>query len=389
MAPVRPISSGDNTLIRPVVRSLHRESGQRDVGVLRGDRTLTSQAVAEKGDSAEVEAAISHLRAEAAVASEEPVAIPARSRSGMTQFEFGIEGIEAEAQVERRTPAVRTSLLQGTNSSSGFDIEGVEEDKSSRGKVRIAVAAVVLAVIAVGVYLTMSGRFQPVVLQQGDALLLTVIQNRTNDKAFDGSVMQGLELALEQTQYLTVRGGEVYRAGLRQVAAEAPGGAVSNHKIAQMVGAKAYLYGEIKGSGSPYTISVDVLKTDSNDKLASIEETAEGKEQIAAAIGRIASRIRADVGESEHSVAKTSLPLAQEASSEVDALQAYSAGEGALEGGRIGDAIRSFEEAKTVDPKFTQAHLRLAWLYRAERAEVSAADEAKLAQDSAEQEATG
>ena len=29
-----------------------RDAGQRDVGVLRGDRTLTSQAVAEKGDSA-------------------------------------------------------------------------------------------------------------------------------------------------------------------------------------------------------------------------------------------------------------------------------------------------------------------------------------------------
>ncbi len=156
---------------------------------------------------------------------------------------------------------------------------------------------------------------------------------------------------------------------------------MSNHKIAEVVGAKAYLYGEIKGSGSPYTISVDVLKTDSNDKLTSIEETAEGKEQIAAAIGRIASRVRADMGESEHSVTKTSLPLAQEASSDVAALQAYAAGEDALESGRIGDAIRSFEEAKAVDPKFTQAHLRLAWLYRAERAETAAAAEAKLAQD--------
>ena len=59
-------------------------------------------------------------------------------------------------------------------------------------------------------------------------------------------------------------------------------------RLRRWLGAKAYLYGEIKGSGSPYTISVDVLKTDSNDKLTSIEETAEGKEQIAAAIGRIA-----------------------------------------------------------------------------------------------------
>ncbi len=69
-----------------------------------------------------------------------------------------------------------------------------------------------LAAIAGVVYLATSGRFHPVVLQQGDPLLLTVIQNRTGDKALDGSVMEGLELALDQTQYLAIRGGEAYRA---------------------------------------------------------------------------------------------------------------------------------------------------------------------------------
>ena len=383
--PVRPISSGNNMLIRPLVRSPQRDSGQRDVGVLRGDRTLTSHAVAEKGDSAEVEAVISRISAEATTESGEMVAIPARSRSGATQFEFGIEGLEAEAvadaRAERRVPAVRNSFA---NSVSVVESEPDEEVKSGRGKIRIAIAAVVLTAIAGVVYLTTSGRFHPLVLQQGDPLLLTVIQNRTGDKTLDGSVMEGLELALDQTQYLAIRGGEAYRAASRQVALEGSSGAVSNHKIAQVVGAKAYLYGEIKGSGSPYTISVDVLKTESNDKLTSIEETAEGKEQIAAAIGRIASRVRADMGESEHSVGKTSLPLADEASSDVTALQAYAAGEDAAESGRIGDAIRTFEAAKAADPKFTQAHMQLAWLYRAERAEVAAAAEAKLAQDTSE-----
>jgi eukaryotic-like serine/threonine-protein kinase len=385
--PVRPISSGNDMLIRPLVRSPQRDSGQRDVGVLRGDRTLTSQAVAEKGDSAQVEAVISRISAEATTESGEMVAIPARSRSGATQFEFGIEGLEAEAvadarsQVERRAPAVRDSFV---NSVSVVESEPDEEVQGGRGKFRIAIAAVVLVAIAGVVYLTTSGRFHPVVLQQGDPLLLTVIQNRTGDKALDGSVMEGLELALDQTQYLAIRGGEAYRAASRQVAIEGSGAAVSNHKIAQVVGAKAYLYGEIKGSGSPYTISVDVLKTDSNDKLTSIEEMAEGKEQIAAAIGRIASRVRADMGENEHLVTKTSLPLADEASSDVAALHAYAAGEDALESGRIGDAIRSFEDAKAADPKFTQAHMQLAWLYRAERAEVAAAAEAKLAQDTSE-----
>ena len=156
-----------------------------------------------------------------------------------------------------------------------------------------------------------------------------------------------------------------------------------------MVGAKAYLYGEIQGQDSgPYTIVVDVLKTDSNDKLTSIEEKAESKEQIAAAVDRIARRVRSDMGEADRTIAKSDVPLKYEGTTSLEAMKAYETGEMALESGRIGDAIASYEKAKAADPKFALAHMRLAWLYKAEMAEPAAAGEAKLAQETTTENAS-
>jgi tetratricopeptide (TPR) repeat protein len=393
----RPALSGENTLIRPVARSLQREAGLRDEGVLRGDRTVSGRAVPDRAagvavsSSDQIEAAPQGL--ESPLGTADVVAgpemkqaaedvVPARSRSGATQFEFGVEGAEAEAIAAREKAAEQAAIDAGRWTKPKHEATD-EEAAERRGKnIRIAVVACVLAVVAIaGFVLVNSGKFRPVLLLQGDPVLLTVIQNRTHNGTLDGSVMEGLEVMLDQTQYLTIRGGDAYGAALRQAQAEGGNVQVSNRRLAQMVGAKAYLYGEIQGQGSgPYTIVVDVLKTDSNDKLTSIEEKAENQEQIAAAVDRVARRVRSDMGEAERTIAKSDMPLKYEGTTSLKAMQAYEMGERALESGRIGDAIASYEKAREADPKFALAHLRLAWLYKAEMAEPAAAGEAKLAQ---------
>ena len=391
----RPISpsSRENTLIRPVARSLQREAGLRDEGVLRGDRSISERSVAVSS-SDQIKAA-DNVVAGAGVgpsgewtAAEEAV-VPARSRSGATQFEFGVEGAEAEAIADARAKAkaaeqAAADIARWTKPGHEMTAEAVA--MRERKRIRIAVAACVLAVLAIGAFvLVNSGKLRPVVLLQGDPVLLTVIQNKTHDGTLDGSVMEGLEVMLDQTQYLTIRGGEAYGAALRQAQAESGGNVpVSNRRLAQMVGAKAYLYGEIQGQQGPYTISVDVLKTDSNDKLTTIVEKAESKEQIAAAIDRVARRVREEMGEADRTIAKSDVSLKYEGTTSLEAMQAFEAGEVAFRSGRMGDAIASYEKAEAADPKFALAHLRLGWLYKAEMAEPASATEAKLAQETAE-----
>ena len=367
--PVRPVSSGDNMLIRPVARVTQREVGGSDNGVLRGGREVGTPE-----GRPELEGQTILAGTATAVGSDARVEIPARSSSGVTQFEFDSEEISAAA----------ADLHAKEHEKLAEQERLATEETSKRKRVRTAVAAAVVLLGAGVAYFTIgNGRLRPVLLAPGDPLLLTVIQNKTSDHSLDGTVIEGLELVLRQSEYLTVRGGETYRSGLRQVEGEGEiaGTSVANRRVAQKVGAKAYLYGEIRGNGSPYTISVDVLDASSNDRLASIEATAEGKEQLADAIGRLGKTIRSDMGETDRAIARHSVPLEREATASVDALRSYAEGDTALDIGHLNEAMTAYEDAIRADPKFALAHMSLAWLYRAQNAEAMAASEARLAQD--------
>jgi serine/threonine-protein kinase len=247
----------------------------------------------------------------------------------------------------------------------------------------VVVAALILAGVVV-VALACSGVFRPLVLGPSDHLLLTVAQNRTGDKTLDGTVMQGLEIALSQSRSLNVLGGEAYRAGLRQIAVEGTSTEmVPEQRVAQNVGARAYLYGEIRRTKAQYIISVDVLKADSNDKVETLDETAANRDEIPAAIGRLAQDIRLEVSEDSKAEERLSVPFEQEATRNIDALYAYALGEAARQDGRTGDAFVAYRHAVALDPKFVQALLRLSWLYAIEKAEVTSANSAELARDAA------
>ncbi len=298
----------------------------------------------------------------------------AKSRTGVTQFEYGVDfEIEASPQVASKAERSKTE-----------DPEITETQPSNGGIfVKIVAAAGLLALVVGGIFLVVRGGWlRPTVLGPSDGLLLTVIQNRTGDSTLDGSVLQGLEIELRQSEQLNIRGIEAYSAGLRQIEADGSleSTGVSARNVAEKTGAKAYLYGEIKKVGTAYVIDVDVLNTESNDKLASVTEVASTRERIPAAIGRVATGVRSEMGEDSASTG-TSVPLEREATGNLNALHAYAVAEATMQQGHVVDAMEGFRRAVELDPKFTQAQMRLAWLYSAEKAEVASASAAGLAMD--------
>ena len=381
-----PVSSADNMLIRPVrmpereregavfqpakqnALALESELRQMQPGVVQG-------VAAQSDSSAAAAAARASKRAakDAQAARREPVL--ARSGSGATQFEYGLDDpVTQDSPAEDWVHARATETLVESTGRAG------------RG-VRVAAVAVSVLVAMGGVFwLVHSGLLRPMVLGPKDRLLLTVIQNKTGDRTLDGTVTEGMEIALRQSAALNVLGEEAYSAGLRQIEDEGGGTTASEQMVAERAGAKAYLYGEIKGSQgpdssqAPYTISMDVLRADSNDKVDTLEETVGDREQIPAAIGRLAQAARAEVGDRE---GRRAVSLEQDATANVNALHAYALGESAMQSGRVEDALKAYQQAVALDPKFVQAQMRLAWLYRAEKAEVAAANAAELAHDAA------
>jgi len=225
----------------------------------------------------------------------------------------------------------------------------------------------------------------PAVLKAHDSVLVAAVQNETDDPGLEGAVSEGLALDLHQSRYLKVLGVAAAQAGRRLV--ESDGGEAtartSAQAMAQRVGARAYLYGEIRGEGNDYILNVDVLDTQSNDKLASASEAAGSREEITRAIDRLAQTLRIEVGESKPSVANSSLPLQKVATASINALSAFSVAERAIADGRVADGLAAYQLAVKSDPKFAIAQMKLAWLYREGKAEVASSDAAQLAQDSA------
>jgi eukaryotic-like serine/threonine-protein kinase len=304
-----------------------------------------------------------------------------RPESVLTRSRSVVMLVDEELDIDPGRVSVETVVEDGVDD----ELIAASLAVDAQTRIRMAIAAVAIVIGVAAVAILNSGLFRPLVLGLNDHLLLTVIQNKTADKNLDGMVMQGLEIALRQSRSLNVLDGEAYYAGRRQIEVERRGSAetISGQQVAQKVGAKAYLYGEITRSGTSYTISVDVLKTDSNDKVATLEETAASRERIPAAIGRLARDIRVEASEDSTDDVHRSVPLEVEATANVNALHAYAVGEAAMRSGHPVSAFAAYQQAAVLDPKFVQVQMRLAWLYRSEKAEVASANAAELARGAA------
>jgi eukaryotic-like serine/threonine-protein kinase len=371
---------------------------RRGLSQIVGSRSGSLTIPASRGDRRSVEVTAMRFLRESAIAvdhGERPSRLHSVHRE-MTESRFSTVATLPEPASLRLETGLKhleydfdEADLEAASLENASKISGVQEliaessEVNARTQVRMVGAAALIVAGVVVVAMVCTGVFRPLVLGPNDHLLLTVIQNRTGDKSLDGIVMEGLEIGLHQSSSLNVLGSEAYRAGLRQVDLQSATEMAPEQRVAQNVGAKAYLYGEITGAKAPYRIRADVLRADSNDKVETLEETAESREEIPAAIGRLAQDIRAEVSEDDGSEKRLNVPLEREATANVDALHAYAVGETARQDGRTGDAFVAYRQAVMLDPKFVQAQMRLSWLYASEKAEVASANAAERARSAA------
>jgi serine/threonine protein kinase/tetratricopeptide (TPR) repeat protein len=289
-------------------------------------------------------------------------------------------------------PVVSYTEVDEEEDEEDFDDEPASDLPTGRLKreararrVRILAVVVVLA-IAGGLYYWSShkSRFSPLLAPQ-DALLITTIQNKTGDETLNGAINAGLAIQLRQSPYLKIRSIAAYEAGLRLMGVDGSQTADPTlpQKVALKLGAKAYLSGIVSGSG-PYALSVTVLDANSNQKIAGIDETAASREQLADAIGRISDTVRSDLGESGDSIQKADVALRHEGTANIEALHAVALAEAAKPYGRSADVLAYYQKAASLDPRFPEAQIGLAWAYRDQYAEVAAADAARLAQEAIE-----
>jgi tetratricopeptide (TPR) repeat protein len=115
---------------------------------------------------------------------------------------------------------------------------------------------------------------------------------------------------------------------------------------------RAFVAGSIGRLGSEYVIGLKAVNCHTGDVLAQEQVTAATKEKVLDELGKAASKLRAELGESLATLQKFDVPLVQATTSSLEALKAYSLGRKVFNEGGATAALPYDQRAIQLDPNF-------------------------------------
>jgi tetratricopeptide (TPR) repeat protein len=233
--------------------------------------------------------------------------------------------------------------------------------RATRSGRRLVIGAALLAIaLAAGVASWALTRRAPA-LTDRDTLLLGNVHNATGDAVFDGTLRQALAVHLGQSPFLDIAGDERINETLATMGR--PAGGVLTHEVAREVctrqGLKALIDGAIVPLGTHYVLDLTASACEDGHVLAREQEEADRKEDVLRALGRAATRLRAQLGESLSMVRAYDVPVEQATTPSLDALKAFSLGLQQRALGKEVESIPFFQRAIEIDPRFALAHTML------------------------------
>jgi serine/threonine protein kinase/tetratricopeptide (TPR) repeat protein len=302
-----------------------------------------------------------------AILNRRPVA-PVRLNPGVSSKleEVINKALEKDRKLRYQSAAeIRTDLQRlKRDSESGLTAVATAqvESKPARKSLRwgaVTGATLLVMGLSVGGWLFFSRKAHA--LTEKDTIVLADFGNTTGDTVFDDTLKQALAVDLGQSPFLNVLTEEKVRQTLQQMTRSPVERLTQDlaREVCQRAGSKAYLAGSIAALGTQYVIGLEALNCVSGDVLAREQVTATGKEQVLPSLGKVAAKLRNEVGESLSSVQKFDVPLEQATTNSLEALKAYTLGiKTVREKGDV-EAIPFFKSAIELDPNFALAYDRL------------------------------
>jgi DNA-binding winged helix-turn-helix (wHTH) protein/predicted Zn-dependent protease len=220
----------------------------------------------------------------------------------------------------------------------------------------VLAALLAIAVAGAVVAFFLSHRARP--LTERDTIVLADFTNATGDPVFDETLRQGLEVQLEQSPFLAL----VPDDRIHQILAlmGQPAGARLTSQVAREVcertASVAVLDGSIAALGSQYVLGLRATNCRNGEVIAEEQAQAARKEDVLMALGGIATKLRARLGESLATVEKFDTPLADVTTPSLEALKAFSLGEKENAAGRVDTGLPFFKRAVELDPNFALAY---------------------------------
>ncbi|HEY1340106.1 MAG TPA: tetratricopeptide repeat protein, partial [Bryobacteraceae bacterium] len=245
---------------------------------------------------------------------------------------------------------------------------GMITKATQRGReLPLKIVAVTMAVLcAVVAYLYFHLKHQaatPVAPEKSVTVLVSDFQNATGDSVFDGTLEPTFGLALEGASFISAYS----RADAHRLAQQLqPGASNMDEKLARLVatrqGISVVVAGSIQSGGGGYNITVKALDTATGNPLAEKNARASGKQEVLAAVGKLAAPIRKALGDSTPESAQA-LAAETYSSSSLDAAQAYAKAQDLNLTGQFDGAVKQYEQAVALDPNMGRAYAGLAVAY--------------------------
>jgi class 3 adenylate cyclase/tetratricopeptide (TPR) repeat protein len=238
--------------------------------------------------------------------------------------------------------------------------------------VRCAVAVVLLAALGFGGrYLWQRHKLKEEIAFNTsslakDSIILADFENQTGDPVFDTTLTQAFAIQMEQSPVLNLVSQQHIRQSM-QYLGKSPNDPITPaiaREIGEREGVKAYLSGSIAKFGNSYIITETAQNTRTGDDIASEQAEAADKEHVIEAIGKVATAMRARLGESLSSIQKLDTPFGQATTPSLEAFRAYALGDVEHEKGLdLPQAEGHYLQAIEIDPNFAMAWARLAVVY--------------------------
>jgi tetratricopeptide (TPR) repeat protein len=265
------------------------------------------------------------------------------------------EPVTHAASSSAHTPAAVSSHQTSASVSTGT-VAGTAAPAASRKKFALAgvAAAIIGAAVAGGLFFHSRPSAK---LGEKDSVLLADFVNTTGDAVFDGTLKQALAVQLEQSPYLNLVPESKIREALRFMG-KPPDQRITNdiaREICQRESIKAMLTGTIASLGNHYVVTLAALNGSTGDSLASEQVEVDSKEQVLKSLDKAASDLRQKMGESLASVQQFATPLEQATTSSLDALQAFTLGQGEHQKMNDEAAFPHLKKAVELDPNFAMA----------------------------------
>jgi serine/threonine protein kinase len=225
----------------------------------------------------------------------------------------------------------------------------------------IAISAVALMAVALGVgaWLYFARRAQA--LTEKDTIVLSDFTNTTGDAIFDDTLKTALNVSLRQSPFLNVLSDSEVAKTLQHMTRPASTKLTTEvaRELCQRAGSKAYLAGSIGSLGSQYVLGLKAVNCRSGDTLAEEQVTAASKEKVLDTLGEAATKLRGELGESLATVQKLDVPLEQATTSSLEALKAFSLGNKAENEKGDAAALPYHQRAIQLDPNFAVGYVAL------------------------------